>query len=77
MFLKFFITFSQVSSVHKYSSRDSPFDFLFQGPRARQDVPIAIHHWNALPNEIKNTSDFNMFKQLVKKYLASHNFKGS
>ena len=79
MFLKFFIAFLQsiwscillvwVSSVHKYSTRGSSFNFAVPKSKGQARFTFyntAIHHWNALPNEIKNTNDFNMFKQLVK-----------
>ena len=74
-FLK--LHFTRVSSVQKYSTRGSSFNLAFpksKGQAIFTFYNIAIHHWNALPNEIKNTNDFNMFKQLVKKHLASHGF---
>ena len=71
--------FTRVSSVHKYSTRGSSFNFAVPKSKGQARFTFyntAIHHWNALPNEIKNTNDFNMFKQLVKKHLASHGFEG-
>ena len=71
--------FTRVSSVHKYSTRGSPFNFVVPNSKGQARFTFyntAIHHWNALPNEIKNTNDFIMFKQLVKKHLASHIFNG-
>ena len=72
--------FTRVSSVHKYSTRGSSFNFAVTKSKDQArftfNNPAMIHHWNALPNEIKNTNDFNMFKQLVKKHLAYHGFHG-
>ena len=71
--------FARVSSVHKYSTRGSSFNFAVPKSKGQARFTFyntAIHHWNALPNQIKNTNDFNMFKQLVKKHLASHGFDG-
>ena len=61
--------------MHKYSTRGSSFNFAVPKSKGQARFTFyntAIHHWNTLPNEIKNTNDFNMFKQLVKKHLASH-----
>ena len=68
--------FTRVSSVHRYSSRGSPFNFIF--PRSRGQTRFtfyntAIHRWNSLPNEIKDIHDFKLFKKLIKKHLANHN----
>ena len=65
--------------MHKYSTRGSSFNFA--APKSKGQARFtfyntAIHHWNALSSEIKNTNDFNMFKQLVKKHLESHGFDG-
>ena len=70
MFLKFFhnispeylkLHFTRVSSVQKYSTRGS--SLCFAVPKSKGQARFtfyntAIHHWNALPNEIKNTNDF-------------------
>ena len=72
-------TSRRVSSVHKYSTRGSLFNFAVSKSKDQARFTFyntAIHHWNALPSEIKNTNDFNMFKQLVKKHLAGHGFDG-
>ena len=68
-YLKF--DFTCVSSVHKYNTRGSPFNFvvpLAKGQAKFTFYSTAIHHWNSLPNEIKSISDFNLFKKLVKKH---------
>ena len=68
--------FTRVSSVHRYSTRGSPFNVVV--PRSKVQVRFtfyytAIHHWNSLPNEIKDIHDFKLFKKLIKKHLANHN----
>jgi hypothetical protein len=67
--------FNRVSSVHNYSTRGSPYNFVVPHSKGQARFTFyntAIHHWNSLPNAIKNTNDFNLFKQLVKKFLISH-----
>ena len=76
-YLKF--DFTRVSSLHKYSTRGSPFNFvvpLAKGQARFTFYNTAIHHWNSLPSEIKSISDFNLFKKLVKKHLADHSSIG-
>jgi hypothetical protein len=66
--------FTRVSSVHNYSTRGSPFNFVVPKSKGQARFTFyntAIHHWNALPNSIKNTEDLNTFKKMVKQYLAS------
>ena len=70
------IAFTQIfqtgNQIHQYSTRYSDFyrphtcrtnikkfSILFQGPRI----------WNSLPNNIKNTPTFNIFKRLIKPFL--------
>ena len=72
-YLKF--DFTRVSSLHKYNTRGSPFNFvvpLAKGQAKFTFYRIAIHYWNSLPNEIKSISDFNLFKKLVNKHLVDH-----
>ena len=67
--------FTRVSSLHKYNTRGSPFNFvvpLAKGQARFTFNSTAIRHWNSLPNEIKSISDFNLFKKLVKKNLVHH-----
>ena len=77
-YLKFY--FTTVSSVHKYSTRGSSCNFAVPKSKGRArftfNSPAMIYHWNALPNEIKNTNAFNMFKQLVKKASGESWFSG-
>ena len=69
-YMKMFIT--RVSSVH---SRGSPFNVVVPHSKGHARLTFyntAIHHWNSLPNEIKDIQDFNLFKKLIKKHLANH-----
>ena len=50
--------FTRASSVHRYSTRGSPFNVVV--PRSKVQARFtfyntAIHQWNSLPNEIKNS----------------------
>ena len=68
--------FTGVSFVHRYSTRGSPFNFVVPHSKGHAKFTFyntAIHHWNSLPNEIKDIQDFNLFKKLIKKHLANHN----
>ena len=70
------LNFTKVSTFHKYKTRGSPFNFvvpLAKGPARFTFYNTAIHHWNSLPNDIKSTQDFNVFKTLVKKHLSIQN----
>ena len=67
--------FTRVSSLHKYSTRGSPFNFVVPSSKGQARFTFyntAIHHWNSLPGMIKNTNNFSLFKKLVKKHLASY-----
>ncbi len=67
--------FTKVSSVHRYSTRGSPFNFVVPHSKGQACFTFynsAIHHWNSLSNNIKDTHDFQVFKKLVKNHLA-HN----
>ena len=59
--------FTRVSSVHRYSTRGSPFNFVVPHSKGHTRFTFyntAIHHWNSLPNEIKDIQDFNLFKKI-------------
>ena len=65
--------FTRVSSLHNYSTRGSPFNFKVPHSKGQDRFTFfntAIHHWNSLPNEIKNINDFKLFKQSVKQFLS-------
>ena len=49
--------FTRVSSVHRYSTRGNPFNFVIPCSKGQARFTFyntAIHHWNCLPNEIKD-----------------------
>ena len=65
--------FTRTSAVHKYSTRGSPFNFIVprvKGSASHTFFFTAVHHWNFLPNSIKEKSNSHQFKTAVKKYLA-------
>ena len=64
--------FTRITSVHNYSTRGSPFNFIVPKTKvqaSRTFLYTAIHHWNFLPNSIKEISQFSQFKSAVKKHL--------
>ena len=64
-YLKF--DFTRVSSLHKYNTRGSPFNFVV--PLVKGQAKFTFFFY-ILSNEIKSISDFNLFKKLVKKHLV-------
>ena len=64
--------FTRISSLHHYSTRDSPHNFTVprvQG-QANNTFYSGIQHWNSLPNSVKQVNKFPKFKEAAKKYLA-------
>jgi hypothetical protein len=67
------LNFTRTSSIHKYSTRGSPFNFIvpkIKGQASQTFYFTAIRHWNFLPNSIKETGNFPKFKHAVKKHLS-------
>jgi hypothetical protein len=67
------LNFTRTSSIHKYSTRGSPFNFIvpkIKGQASQTFYFTAIRHWNFMPNSIKETGNFPKFKHAVKKHLS-------
>ena len=66
--------FTRTSSIHRYSTRGSPFNFIvpkIKGQANQTFYYTAIHHWNFLPNSIKEMSNLASFKRAVKQHLSN------
>ena len=67
------VHFTRITSVHNYSTRGSPFNFIVpktKGQASHTFFHTAIRHWNFLPNSIKEINNLPQFKTAVKKHLA-------
>ena len=65
--------FTRITSVHNYSTRGSPFNFIvpkIKGQASHTFFNTAIRHWNLLPNSIKEINKLPQFKSAVKKHLS-------
>ena len=65
--------FTRVTSVHSYSTRISPYNFIvprIKGQASHTFFYNAIRHWNFLPNSIKEINNLSHFKTAVKKHLS-------
>ena len=67
------VHFTRITSVHNYSTRGSPFNFIvpkIKGQASHTFFHTAIRHWNFLPNSIKEINNLSQFKSAVKKHLS-------
>lgn len=65
--------FIRTRTVHSYSTRGSPYNFIvprIKGQASQTFFNTAIHHWNFLPNSIKEINNPFQFKCAIKKYLS-------
>ena len=63
--------FTRITSVHSYSTRGSPYNFIvprIKGQASHTFFHTAIRHWNFLPNSIKEINNLSHFKTAVKKH---------
>jgi len=67
--------FVKTSSVHRYNTRDSQFNFII--PRVKGQygsntfLSTTVKGWNSLPSHIKAISNYADYKKNVKDFLAS------
>ena len=57
------------TSLHNYSTRDSPYNFTvprIKGQANNTFFYSGIQHWNSLPNAVQQRNEFSRFKKATK-----------